>query len=187
MKSAIEKTVKKKKRDTQSENGKSQLANSKSKGDKRKAKSRLAEGQVLTGQKAAAAYAGVSVRTIRYWKAAGMPVAEGGGYIKGMLDFYKKNEGLQPTEEKKAALSADADYKTTRARLLAMELDLKQGKLLAADEIKAGRVARILTVKRALLGLGRKLAPQLAKITDEKRIAAVINNECRNIIKGFSG
>ena len=155
--------------------------------DKRRATGKIASDHILTGQKAAAAYAGVSVRTIRYWKAAGMPVAEGGGYIKGFLDFYKKNEGLQPTEEKKAALSADADYKTTRAKLLQMELDVKTGRLIAADEIEAGRVARILTVKRALLGLGRKLAPQLARIRDEKAIAAVINAECRDIIKSFSG
>ena len=152
----------------------------------RRKAARIASDHIVVGQKAAAEYAGVSVRTIRYWKAAGMPVAEGGGYIKGMLDFYKKNEGLQPTEEKKQALSADADYKTTRARLLQMELDVKQGKLLPADDIAAGRVARILTVKRALLGLGRQLAPQLAKLTDERRIAAVINKEARNIIKGFS-
>ena len=147
----------------------------------------IASDHIVTGQKAAAEYAGVSVRTIRYWKAAGMPVAEGGGYIKGMLDFYKKSEGIQPTEEKKQALSADADYKTTRARLLQMELDVRQGKLLPAEDIQAGRVARILTVKRALLGMGRKLAPQLARLTDERRIAAVINNECKDIIKSFSG
>ena len=150
-------------------------------------RSAFASDQVVLGQKAAAAYAGVSVRTIRNWKAAGMPVAEGGGYIKGMLDFYRKNEGLQPTAERKAGLAADADYKTVRAKLLQMELDVKQGRLLAADEIEAGRVNRILAVKRALLGLGRKLAPQLAKVKDAKRIAAIINTECRDIIKSFGG
>ena len=155
-------------------------------GDKRRATSKLAADQIVTGQKAAAEYAGVSVRTIRNWKADGMPVAAGGGYIKGFLDFYRKNEGRQPTEEKKQAMSADADYKSTRAKLLAMELDIKQGKLVPADEIEAGRIARILTVKRALLGLGRKLAPQLVKLKNEGRIAAVINAECRNIIKSFS-
>ena len=166
------KTVKKKKRDTRSA--------------KRGTPSIAAE-QIVTGQKAAAAYAGVSVRTIRNWKAEGMPVAEGGGYIKGFLDFYKKNEGRQPTEEKKQAMSADADYKATRAKLLQMELDVKTGRLVPVDEIEAGRVARILTVKRALLGLGRKLAPQLVKLKNEGRIAAVINAECRAIIKSFSG
>ena len=166
------KTVKKKKRDTRSA---------------KRATSKIADGQIVTGQKAAAAYAGVSVRTIRNWKAQGMPVAENGGYIKGFLDFYKKNEGHQPTEEKKQAMSADADYKSTRAKLLQMELDVKQGRLVPVDEIEAGRVARILTVKRALLGLGRKLAPQLVKLKNEGRIAAVINAECRDIIKSFSG
>ena len=155
--------------------------------DKRRATSKIAADQIVKGQKAAAAYAGVSVRTIRNWKAEGMPVAADGGYIKGFLDFYRKNEGQQPTEERKAGLAADADYKTIRAKLLAIELDVKQGRLIPAEEIEAGRVNRIITVKRALLGLGRKLAPQLARIKDEKRIAAIINTECREMIKGFSG
>ena len=142
--------------------------------------------QIVKGQKLAAAYAGVSVRTIRNWKSDGMPVAADGGYIKGFLDFYKKNEGRQPTEERKAGLAADADYKTIRAKLLAIELDVKQGRLIPADEIEAGRINRIITVKRALLGLGRKLAPQLARIKDERKIAAIINTECREMIKGFS-
>jgi hypothetical protein len=67
-----------------------------------------------------------------------------------------------------------------------MELDVRQGKLVPLEEIEAGRIARILTVKRALLGLGRKLAPQLAKIREEKRIAALINQEVRDMIDGFS-
>ena len=150
-------------------------------------KAEIASEHIVHGQKAAAEYAGVSVRTIRNWKSAGMPVAAGGGYIRGMLDFYRKNEGLQPTEEKKQAMSADADYKTIRAKLLQMELDVNQGKLLPFEEIERGRVNRILTVKRALLGLGRKLAPQLARIKDEKRIAAIINAECRDMIKSFGG
>ena len=153
----------------------------------RGSKAAVAAEQLVHGQKAAAAYAGVSVRTIRNWKAEGMPVAADGGYFKGMLDFYKKNEGRQPTEERKAGLAADADYKTIRATLLQMELDVKQGKLVPFEEIERGRVNRILTVKRALLGLGRMLAPQLAKVKDEKRIAAIINTECRDMIKSFSG
>jgi phage terminase Nu1 subunit (DNA packaging protein) len=153
----------------------------------RKKNGQIAAELVVAGQKEAAAYAGVSVRTIRNWKAAGMPVAADGGYIKNLLDFYKNNEGKQPTEEKKQALSADADYKTVRAKLLAMELAVKQGELVSIKEIEKGRVARILAVKRALLGLGRKFAPRLVHIKDERKMAAVINEQMKEIIRRFSG
>ena len=147
----------------------------------------FAQKDILPTQKAAAEFAGVSVRTIQKWKAAGMPCVEGGGYFKGILEFYKENQGHQPTEERRAGLAADADYKAIRAKLLQMELDVKQGKLVPIEEIERGRITRILTVKRALLGLGRKLAPQLAKLKDTRKINNIINAEARSIIKGFSG
>lgn len=153
---------------------------------KKPAKAAIAAESIVKGQAAAAAYAGVSVRTIRNWKKEGMPVAEGGGYIKGMLDFYKKNEGSRPTEAKTKGQTADAEYKDAKAQLMQMELLLRQGKLVPIEEIEAGRVNRIITVKRALLGLGRKLAPQLAKVKTEKKIAAIINTEARDMIESFS-
>ena len=167
------------------ENGKPKSSNGK--GRKANNNHVFAQKDILPNQKAAAEFAGVSVRTIQKWKAAGMPCVEGGGYFKGILKFYKENRGHQPTEERRAGLAADADYKTIRAKLLQMELDVKQGKLVPIEEIEKGRIARILTVKRALLGLGRKLAPQLVKLKDARQISKIINTEARSIIKGFSG
>ena len=161
--------------------------------DKSKAKEKpkakaaaIADGEILKTQKEAAAYAEVSTRTVRRWVEAKMPRTEAGHYIKAMLIFYRDNEGNQPTEAKAKGQAADADYKGAKARLMEIELSVKEGKLIPADQIEAGRVARILAVKRALLGLGRKLAPQLAKIKDERKIQNIINNEARAMIKGFA-
>ncbi len=146
----------------------------------------VADAEIIKTQKEAAAYASVSVRTVRRWVKAGMPRTEAGHYIKSMLHFYRDNEGNQPTEAKAKGQAADAEYKDAKARLMQIDLEVKQGRLIPADQIEAGRVARILAVKRALLGLGRKLAPQLAKIKDERKIQRIINDQVKAMIKGFA-
>lgn len=146
----------------------------------------FADAEIVKTQRLAGRYAGVSVRTVRRWCRAGMPKTDAGHYIKAMLDFYKTNEGSQPTEAKKKGQTADAEYKDAKARLMQLDLAEKEKRLLSADEIEKGRVARILAVKRALLGLGRTLAPQLAKIRDERKIQKIISDTVRTIIENFA-
>lgn len=53
----------------------------------------MSESEFFKTQKEAAAYAGVSVRTIRRWKnKLGMPMTQEGYYIKQELDRYKRQE-----------------------------------------------------------------------------------------------
>jgi hypothetical protein len=47
-------------------------------------------------------------------------------------------------------------------------------------------VLKIVMVRRALVGLGRKLAPQL-KGKEERAIRKLIDDEVRQIIAGFAG
>jgi hypothetical protein len=157
---------------------------------KAKAKSKAAasaDAEIIKTQKKAAKYAGVSMRTIRRWVKNGMPRTSDGHYFKKMLDFYADNEGNQPSEAKKKIQTADADYKDSKAKLMQIELEERQGELVPLDEIEAGRIQRIMTVKRAFMGMGRTLAPQLAKIKDERRIQKIINDQVRAIIDNFAG
>jgi len=143
----------------------------------------------LNSQKAAAKYAKVNTRTIRRWVANGMPTGKLDGktiYIAEMLDFYKLNEGKESSKDRKREQKAQADYKTTKATLLELELKIKQGELIAREAIEKERIVRILTVKRALLGLGRKLAPRLANIKDPRKIQSRIIEEVRLIIERFA-
>jgi len=52
---------------------------------------------------------------------------------------------------------------------------------------KTEQVARIQAIKREFLGLGRKLAPQLARLKDPRKIQARINAQIREIITTFTG
>jgi len=149
-------------------------------------KSHIASEHVIDTQKEAARYAGVNPRTVRRWVEAGMPKTEDGKYIRQMLDIYKANEGSKASEHKDKKIEAEADYKNIKAKLAQLELDEKAGVLISRDESQRGIVRKIIAVKRALLGQGRKLAPILA-MKDERKIKKIIDKENREIIAAFAG
>jgi len=159
---------------------------------KRKRKGRLAaiaEGQILRTQRAAATYASCSARTVRRWLKEGMLTALLDGktvYIKSQLDFFKRNEGSQPTEAKIKGQTADAEYKNAKAKLMQMELELKQGELIRREDFDQRDIAKVLAVKRSLLGLGRRVAGRFPPEMQWK-LKMVINKEVRIIIAGFAG
>lgn len=153
---------------------------------KKKVAAKFADSELVKTQGLAARYVDKSTRTIRRWVKEGMTRTEDGYYWKALLDHYKTNEGSEPTEAKKKGQTADADYKDAKARLMQMELRVKEGELVPLAEIEQGRVRRILAVKRALLRMPRTLAPQLAKIRDERKVQKIINEQVKAIIEAFS-
>ncbi|GAH55432.1 unnamed protein product, partial [marine sediment metagenome] len=147
------------------------------------------ESQILRTQRQAAVHASVSARTVRRWLNEGMLTAQVAGktvYIKSQLDFFKRNEGKIPTEAKTKGQTADASYKDAKAKLMEMELELKQGELVRREDVQRGRLERIRLVKRGLLGMGRKLAPGLVAIKNPRKIQSIIDKEVRILIEGFS-
>ena len=148
----------------------------------------IAESQIVRTQRQAATYASVSARTIRRWLNEGMLTLQVAGktvYVKSQLDFFKRNEGRQPTEAKTKGQTADAEYKNAKAKLMQMELELKQGGLIRREDYEKRDIAKVLAVKRALLGLGRKVAGRLPPEM-QRKIRSVINREARALIKGFA-
>jgi len=153
----------------------------------RNKKHTIADSQILKTQTEAAEYAGVDTRTIRRWKKEGLPITDDGYYIKGMLDIFKKNKGQQISEDRQKQESAETDLKETKAKLLKIELKIKQGQLIDIAEIEKGRVGRIQAVKQALLGQGRRIAKQLAAIKEPRKIQMIIDGENKIIIRRFAG
>jgi len=146
--------------------------------------------QIIEGTKLAAEYAKVSARTIRRWVQEGMYCGRRGTkriYIKNVLDVYKLHHGKELCEDRKREQTAEADYKEIKAKLLAMDLKVRTGELIERQEIERQWVQRIQAVKRAFLGLGRKLAPQLARLKDPRKIQARIDAQIREIITTFTG
>ena len=143
---------------------------------------------ILFSQREAARHAKVNTRTVRRWEEAGMPtgIIEGKKcYFKDQIDIFK-NQGGKPSEAKNRQQEAEANVKELKAKLLEIELKIKQGELIERDKIETHNVRKVAAVKRALLGLGRKIAPALAKEKKPKKVRQIIDTEIRGIIEGFA-
>lgn len=142
----------------------------------------------LNSQKAAAKYAKVNTRTIRRWVANGMPTGKLKGktiYIAEMLDFYKESEGNQGSPDRKREQKAQADYKTTKATLLELELKIKQGELIEREQIERENIRKILTVKRGIFGMVRKVVAAVPA-RYRRKVQTLAEAEAKNLIEGFS-
>lgn len=162
----------------------------KAKGRGTKGKAAAAAEQIIWSQKEAAEYVDRDVRTIRRWLKDGMSQVQADGrigYHKAVLEFFKASEGKSPLPARQRDLEAQADLRETKAKLAKLELAIKEGELIRKDEIEQQRVQRILIVKRALRGFGRKLAPRLAKIKSPRKIQALIDSDIVTIIQIFAG
>ena len=139
-------------------------------------------------QAAAAKYVGKDVRTIQRWKARGMPVIDLGGgkvgYTKAMLDKFKKmSEG---DEQNVLLKTEEIGLKGIKRQLAAMDLAVRRGELIPADEVARRDVAKITAAKRVLLAMPRKLAP-LIKGKSTVRIQQILKDEvyrCLNVLAG---
>lgn len=167
------------------------MAKKKTKNLKSKIENPKSDDPFIKTSKEAGAYCGVTDRTIRRWAADGMTTTPEGYYIKAELDEWKAAGGrpgsgmLFDAKDRKEA--ADADFKGYKAKLAAIDLAIAEGKYIPKEEVEAGRIARIQAVKRALLGLGRRLAPQLAGMSEPRLVETTINECVRDIIAKFAG
>jgi phage terminase Nu1 subunit (DNA packaging protein) len=152
-------------------------------------KSDSAPGVVHTQDDIAKAF-DVTERTVRRWIRDGMPVAQDGSY--SLLDIKEWRERRSKKGSKKTK-PEDADQpnwesRFRRAKALKAELDYKRahGELISVEEVEAGRVERILVVKKALLGFPKQVAPQLAGL-GPREIQTILDQRIREVIAKFSG
>ncbi|HIJ70675.1 MAG TPA: hypothetical protein HPP87_04840 [Planctomycetes bacterium] len=147
---------------------------------------KLDPADVCRSQVEAAAFTGVTQRTIRRWKAEGMPVTKYGHYPKYILIEWaaRGKDGAGEAESDKARLRrAEADLKEVKAQHAKLLLEIEQGEWVRREEVETKWVEMTLAFKRALLGAGRKLAGKWAGPAAERRkIEALINAEVREIL-----
>ena len=145
----------------------------------------FAKDEVIETQVAAATYAGVSERTIRRWVKSGMMRTERKFYIKSQLEIFRQNEGQAPNEHKVRATKATADVREAQAALLNLELSSKQDLFHSVNVCRQRSSVQIQTVKRALMGMGRKMSLQFPK-KQRRKIMAACNREARTICNNFA-
>lgn len=145
----------------------------------------IAIDEVITTQAAAARYIGVNIRTIRRWISAGMLRTEHKHYIKSQLEIFKLNTGQAQSEDRDREIKAKADVREVQAKILDLDLGSRLEKYHDAEECLQRDIVRILTVKRALMGMGRKIAQRLPK-KQRRKVQAEINAEARTICTNFA-
>jgi len=107
-------------------------------------------------------------------------------YIRSQLKLFAEHEGKQPTKTKMRRDESEAGIKEIREQRERMKLKIELGEWIDREEEERRDISKILVVKRALLGQGRKLAMQMAAMNDPRKIQALLDKENRVIIEGFS-
>lgn len=141
---------------------------------------------VVDTQEKVARHFGVSVRTVQYWCRDGAPKTQEGWFnlqdIKKWRDEKEQqNRGPRDTEKvewEKRKLKAQAE-------LAEMELKRQREELIPKADVEVQWVQRIQEVKKALMSLPRRLAPQVAGL-DVKEAQRVIETRVIEILEGFA-
>jgi len=141
---------------------------------------------VLSSQKEAATYCGVSSRTIRSWEREYALRDADGNYIIERLDerIAERDEDASPLKTR--ILTADAEHKEVRAELGRIQLKIRLGELVPREAIEVQRVERVLETRRVLMSLIRKLPPLLKGKTFAE-MAETVRGEIYYVLGVFSG
>ena len=127
---------------------------------------------------------GVSERTVYNWLKNGMPVTESGHYDIASIYAWKiQREGSGDDSGQKQKW--ETHFRQYRALTAEIEYRKKLGELVTREEVEEGRVLRILTIKKALLGLPDRLAPQVVNL-DIKKAKEIIRIRIEEIINDFA-
>lgn len=127
---------------------------------------------------------GVSERTVYNWLKNGMPVTESGHYDIASIYAWKiQREGSGEDSGQKQKW--ETHFRQYRALTAEIEYRKKLGELVTREEVEDGRVQRILTIKKALLGLPDRLAPQVVNL-DIKKAKEIIRIRIEEIINDFA-
>lgn len=89
-----------------------------------------------------------------------------------------------PAEQEK--IKWDIKYREYRALLYKLEYQKTCGELISLAQVEAGRIARILAIKKALLALGRVVAPVIGDM-EPREIQAYIDERVKEICRQFAG
>lgn len=140
----------------------------------------------IATQKEAAAYCGVSERTIRQWEKEGPLRDAAGHFIQQRLDERIAERQTEGNPLKTRQLTATAELTEAKAALAKMQMQVRQGELLAKEQVEEERLLRVVETRRVLLSLPRKLPPILKGRTLAEMQTA-IRDEIHHTLEVFAG
>ncbi len=129
----------------------------------------------------------VSVRTVHNWVRDGMPVTAEGNYnIIAVREWRAARKEVKEGKGKGKKENWEDKLRKYRAQRAKLELRQLEGKLISLSEVEAGRIARIIAVKRALLALPKAIAPVIAGM-GPREVQAYLTERIRDVILKFTG
>lgn len=145
----------------------------------------LPAGVVRTEREVAAFFA-VSTRTVQNWKRDGMPMLPGETYNLEQVAAWRE-ENIQSKKGKRAEDGTDWQQEMLKIKTLRAQLDYdrERGLLVSIEDVNRQRVEKIQTVKKALLALPSRLAPQIVGLPVLES-EAVIKARIEEIIRDFA-
>ena len=139
----------------------------------------------IRGQKAAAEFLGIDVRTIRKYKnERGMPMAgpNGDWYVKEFLTLWRKNDDddLEMVVHRRRDTIAQAGVREARQKLLEIELAGKQGEVHSVVECVQRQLRKQVIILREVGVMRKKIISQLQP-RDRAKANAIIKEAERNM------
>lgn len=129
---------------------------------------------------------GVGHRTVQRWKKDGMPVNPEGTYNLVHIQRWRNDKNSKITGKKDKAY-----YERERLRIKVkkemIELQKIQGSLVPMEEVKKGRIDRILMVKRIMMALPKDVAGILAMMNEPRDIEVYLTDKMIEICNIFAG
>lgn len=143
----------------------------------------------LTGVKLAGIYR-LTTSAISAWHVKdGCPRNADGSYDLSVVIGWREGR-IQAAADRAAEAGSGSvaleRWRVARAAQEEIRLAAMTGEYLPRAEVEEGRVARVLTLKRAMLGLPRAVAPVLAGM-EPREIQAYLTDRIRAMIGEFAG
>jgi hypothetical protein len=114
-----------------------------------------------------------------------MPRTEDGLYDLTEIQAWRLAKDVSRSEKSEQDRRWESKYREMKALLTELEYRKRAGQLVEVAEVEQGRVQRVLAVKKALLALPRRLAPQVVGL-DVRAAEAIINKRVMEIITDFA-
>ena len=129
-------------------------------------------------------------KVIREWVRAGMPGRTQQGRSV-LFDLWQvlpwiKERWLFEFRAAESDSPALERYRAARAKREELELGRMEGRLLDRDEVQAGRVARLVALRRGLMSIPRAAAPALAETQEPREVEAYLREKIHELLRAYA-
>lgn len=147
---------------------------------------------IVTTQDQVARVFEVTSRTVSRWVTDGMPVRPDGKFSITEIQTWRLLKAKNGANGNQKSFGCgekekhEAIFRKYKAKLAEIDYKAAIGDLISKVEVEREMVSKILVVKSALLGIPRRLAPQLVGL-EARQIEVILKERMEEIVENFNG